>query len=534
MKKALRKLDRRFQLSRPGSVLILVVALLVLMALIGTAYLSTTRIDRYNTVQNTNNTEIDLLLEGVKNMAKATIVGSLNDPSLPFPYRPANSTIAKNWDAYDMYHQYTTDPLISTTPNDAWLSPRCPTDFVDPYPGDGIAPIIMWPCIGEPLTGNTFESPFAISTSSGTFASGVALTYTDRMSRFYVPPSPAQVGVFQADNMAGLGPDTPPGSVLTPTFATISYPDGTTKTYPAFTIAVLSSAGPTPPVAYSYKNFFESAAKTANSTQPQTYLYLAGDADGDGIADCGMVKLPVGQLNGLTYYAGIRIIDNCSAVNVNTAMSRRYDFNGAGVPTRYINSSTGTQVPTYAGIYNLGCFPANVGLAEMLQSYDGSATDNATGNLGTEFSAWMTQLLNAQYPSPGGVVTTSGQAPSASPIADGGTARSDFAYTTLGDLLWNQVARRPSNPGLVGLSTTPYVCQPANDTDEAQIAYHFVFDNPNNGRTPLELALHNSLYRAADARRSRRLPCAATPAELDFISWHLKWHDQRQRNPGLV
>jgi hypothetical protein len=122
MRKILRKIDRRFQLSRPnfrkpGSVLILVVALLVLMALIGTAFLSTQRGDRYNSIQHTNNTEIDLLLEGVKNMAKATIVGSLNDPSLPFPYRPANSTIAKNWDAYDLYHQYTTDPLITRTPN---------------------------------------------------------------------------------------------------------------------------------------------------------------------------------------------------------------------------------------------------------------------------------------------------------------------------------------------------------------------------------------------------------------------------------
>src|SRR5580693_8633450 len=102
MRNLLRKIDRRFQLTRPGSVLILVVALLVLMALIGTAFLSTQRSDRYNVVQNTNNTEIDLLLEGVKNMAKATIVGSLNDPSLPFPYRPANSSIAKNWDMPDL------------------------------------------------------------------------------------------------------------------------------------------------------------------------------------------------------------------------------------------------------------------------------------------------------------------------------------------------------------------------------------------------------------------------------------------------
>ena len=43
----LEKVQKRFVRARPGSVLILVVALLVLMALIGTAFLSTTNYDRY-------------------------------------------------------------------------------------------------------------------------------------------------------------------------------------------------------------------------------------------------------------------------------------------------------------------------------------------------------------------------------------------------------------------------------------------------------------------------------------------------------
>ena len=42
----LQRLQRRWRAARPGSVLILVIALLVLMALMGTAYISTTRIDR--------------------------------------------------------------------------------------------------------------------------------------------------------------------------------------------------------------------------------------------------------------------------------------------------------------------------------------------------------------------------------------------------------------------------------------------------------------------------------------------------------
>ena len=43
-------------------------------------------------------------------------------------------------------------------------------------------------------------------------------------------------------------------------------------------------------------------------------IFLAADADGDGIADAGLYRLPIGQLNGVTYYAAMRIVDNNSAI----------------------------------------------------------------------------------------------------------------------------------------------------------------------------------------------------------------------------
>src|SRR4051794_38671295 len=119
MPQLFRRLNQRFRTARPGSVLILVVALLVLMALIGTAFISTTRIDRVTSIMHVNNTEVDLLVEGVKNIASATIVGGLNDLSLPFKYRPANSTVYHHWDIPDFFHQYTDDAIIKSTPNDA-------------------------------------------------------------------------------------------------------------------------------------------------------------------------------------------------------------------------------------------------------------------------------------------------------------------------------------------------------------------------------------------------------------------------------
>src|SRR4051794_22729116 len=88
----LARLSRRRR-SRSGSVLILVVALLVLMALIGTAWISTTGTDRGATAQHAFNTEIDLLVDGVVAMVKAAIGDDLFGPPAaagqPAQYRPA-------------------------------------------------------------------------------------------------------------------------------------------------------------------------------------------------------------------------------------------------------------------------------------------------------------------------------------------------------------------------------------------------------------------------------------------------------------
>src|SRR5947209_906604 len=79
--KFLARIQKRFQSSRPGSVMILVITLLVLMALIGTAYISTARTDRYTALMHGINTQADLLIEAVKQMAMSGF-GSPN-PSRP-------------------------------------------------------------------------------------------------------------------------------------------------------------------------------------------------------------------------------------------------------------------------------------------------------------------------------------------------------------------------------------------------------------------------------------------------------------------
>src|SRR3954454_4671068 len=63
VRRLLGRAHRRFRRARSGSVLILVIALLVLMALIGTAFITTARTDRQASTQNEYNTQVDLLVQ---------------------------------------------------------------------------------------------------------------------------------------------------------------------------------------------------------------------------------------------------------------------------------------------------------------------------------------------------------------------------------------------------------------------------------------------------------------------------------------
>src|SRR5690348_14311420 len=104
----LQKIQRRFQASRPGSVMILVVTLLVLMALIGTAYISTARTDRYTVFQHEVNTQAEVLMEAVKQaeLGKISNVGYL-------------STTGQRWD---------------DVRTDTWLASRIPTTMIEACP----------------------------------------------------------------------------------------------------------------------------------------------------------------------------------------------------------------------------------------------------------------------------------------------------------------------------------------------------------------------------------------------------------------
>ena len=130
---------------RRGSVLIIVVALLVLMAVIGTAYVSTARTDRGAAATGSFNTEIDLLVGGVEAMAQTAI---------------AQDNASTFWTA-------SAAPTNFTSPaQQTFLAPRVPV-LINGNPG--------WMYISAaPITNAVFESPY---NPVGTAAAPAVLQY---------------------------------------------------------------------------------------------------------------------------------------------------------------------------------------------------------------------------------------------------------------------------------------------------------------------------------------------------------------------
>lgn len=108
---------------------------------------------------------------------------------------------------------------------------------------------------------------------------------------------------------------------------------------------------------------------------------IAGDADGDGIADCGLQYVGTESQNpdlaGVRYYVGYRVVDNSSRININTAYSVTGDWR---VPTETDLVHGPLQVPVNEppDLPNYGLFRSNVGLIELLDNWN---TFRPSGNL---------------------------------------------------------------------------------------------------------------------------------------------------------
>ena len=239
---------------RPGSVLVMTLALLVLLAMMGSAFLTTTRADRASVTQHATNVQGDMINSGVDAMIQAELVRDLFDFSPATPtYRPA----AREGDSL---------------PDDPSLAARAP-DFV-PFriaKTGKYARLPHWAKISKPMTGG---------------------------SSFEDPTLPFGKNTFTQDN-SGFDPagELKPGLVSTQKRVGA-------RVWPALGRLVETET-------------IDPVTKTKEVVAMRTYV--GADADNDGLADSGLWRLGLGNINGVTYYAGARVVDHNSAVNSATA-----------------------------------------------------------------------------------------------------------------------------------------------------------------------------------------------------------------------
>jgi DNA uptake protein ComE-like DNA-binding protein len=306
---------------------LIALGLLELLAVVGAAWIATARIDRGGSLANVANTQIDLLVEGVRSMAVGLVVDS----------PPSQAPVSAS--------------------GERWLASRVPEV------AGGAA---NWASISGPVVaGGAFQSPVDGASST---------VRTDAK----------------------------------PTSVTING-----RSYPALVLG----------------------GRTL----------LAADADRDGIADAGLWPIPVGQINGVTYYAAVRIVDHNSAVNAAVAWKPNDD-----APSLPAN-----------------LFPTNVSLLSLLK---GGAAE-------------MGELNKFRFGNGGGAANIT-------PIDDAGVARGDFAFVSPYDAAWMQLGRRLGNPGF-NFPGQRYRRLPASDS--IALAYGFIRRNGADSPCTVESVLAPTL-----------------------------------------
>lgn len=398
---------------RSGSVMIMVVALLVLLSLIGMAYVATARSDRTGSAQNSVNVRADTMhfgiVELVKNALASGVFGPSNAVAQQDDYRPASpiaipgNRFAHNYAHYDSpWHPL---PVANSSYDDhrgdIWLADRVPDFAVSTINGSGGAKY-LWHYISGPLGTNRWEDPVTLNSS-------------------WIP------GTSHLDD-----------AIIDITA------DGR---YPGLRLDPVR-----PPI-------------------------TAVDNDDDGIADGLPFRLNVGPVDGLTWYASVRIIDNCAALNVAVAWKR-------------IDNNANPFDSFYPAL-----FPTNIELIKMLRSASFSSELNSLQAFRTGDSGLRTNAV---------------------PIDDSGVAHADFTFSPgLGNTgstmaQWMQLGRRLDFPGL-NFPNRPYQRFPVADT--LGMAAGFVVQTPQTGQSITETTLFDALQTGA----SNSAPYQLTNA--DITAW---------------
>ena len=398
---------------RRGSALLLVVVLVLLLAMMGTAFLVAARLSR-DQITGTGSAQIILPADRWW-------------PSIPAPgidgrlQTQATSTLAAGEEdvrsvlyTTGWYRRPTAlDSDVTATSlaaGQAYLASRVP---YEPFqPNQTIINDFRWAFISQ-LSTLTLDNPLV---AANTTLPGVAAP----------PPNP--LSGRQDLQIGSVAVTYPVG-----TYNAIRSLSGRTRVYPALI--------------------------PAGGGAPQ----LAADADGDGIADAGLCRVTAvpadmvtcqdGLDHPITYWAGVRIIDNAGAVNFNTAWSRDDDF-----VFTFAAPGNPEPNPVPAGDWRrglLGTFRSNVGLTQLFTAVGGAAMRDHDIR---ELNRWRMDFAAGADPFGGSRMAND----------DLTLQPATILYITQGDALENGLGRRLSNPAL-------NVFDPA--TPPATWVHYRVFDN---------------------------------------------------------
>jgi hypothetical protein len=462
---------------RRGSVLIMVVALLVLMAMIGTAYIATVRIDRYGSRIHVEQVEDEVIRGQFLEEVVAQVVRAIQEDATA----PVTSPKVQHW-LGDRVPQRLPIPT-SDIPMWENISGAIMNELLQPAPGGG------------PNSGR-FRSPWR---PNAAFDNRYNLAVADRDASAV----PTQIPIRY--------PDDHPDERLA----------GRTRVFPGL-------------------QFLEWPSATSVALHPANPgPYLAGDADGDGIADAAMWQLNDVPIKGVTYYATVRIIDHGSAININTARSMETDF-----------TVTGSSEEGVAGT-NFAMFPSNIGLQEMLHdpTLAGPDPDHVIRQMrdlnffrfgfddnGIWQQQWETRVVAGLQPREDPQLFFNNFDP---------LPRGDFDFISQADAHYMQLGRRLGEPGY---NRHPHYTPPLQEyhrfhgrtpqqgdpfpyrvfdmENTAAFAYRFLMANPNQPATEAEAALTLSAYESAAnyAASSTNLGVPYFPAN-QHVAWfqHLNY-----------
>ncbi|MCS7033164.1 MAG: hypothetical protein NZ561_04110, partial [Phycisphaerae bacterium] len=572
---------------RRGSVLILVVALLVLLALVGTAYLTTTRLDRTAAVTHTVNTQKELVMESVVNYVQANVLSDILDPGALDLITGRGATIVRPPSSHmtPLAYRPIDMPLV-----DAFLGDRLPyLQWTRPIAGTGQSvprPVwrsLSWPAFGaadfasgwlwEAPDANAPQNPSApVQNHTPPFgAVEFVRPYEDgviyKMGEVVFVPGEGGTCDYYIRTGNSLG--TASNAATAPRGGLPVYPLPPAlplwercdpKQYFSYAPTTVERNGTNYPAMYLINNYTIGVWGAGfNRDRHMPYIMgpvLAADADGDGIADSLYRRLPLGEIAGLSYFMAMRVVDHNSAINLNTAWARDADMD----LTPFSNANRIGLLGSW------GFFPSNVGLREMMFSWNrpnalgepeftyGLAAPSRyyidSGNIASptyEPLAEITRHNLYRFGFSENAITLTpppplGLRPASDPPALSGnpSQRDDFTFRSQGEALFTQLARRPLHPGYgdnnlpapdgsITLADAP-LRWISLGTDGAALAYRGgVLVNLSNPPSPLEMRFSASVA----GYNNLRDPSAASPLQ-PMDSLYFSAHNVRDKDPSRL